>query len=363
MNEIEALLQLTSIPLLGSIKIQLLIRHFGSALAALDSSPIDLVDLPGFNLKVIESWKKHSKDEMWKNAFTLAQEHSVDIIPYTHPLYPKRLLEIPDYPLVLYVQGTLLPEHQRSIAVVGTRQATVYGIEMARKISKDLSNAGFTIVSGFARGIDTAAHDAVFERGRTIAVMGCGLAHIYPKENIVLAQGIMENGALISEFPINTPPDRQLFPQRNRIVSGMTLGTLLIEAPLQSGAMITMERALSQGRKTFALPGRADSDNFRGNHFLIKNQQAILVENAQDILNYFTDFVGPISSQSVSRKHPLPLEKEEQYLLQFLPEQEFSIEEIHRKVQLSITKLSVLLMSLVVKKVLKEYPGKIYKLT
>lgn len=359
-NELEALLFLTHVPYLGSIKIRLLIQHFGSAIEAANADPYQLNELPGFGPKIVQAWLENQKLVKWKQTFDLSEKADIKIIPYTHSLYPKRLLEIVDFPLILYMKGTITREDQQCLAVIGTRQASIYGMDMARKISGDLARGGFTIVSGFARGIDTAAHEAAFENGRTIAVLGSGLGHLYPKENERIAHKIIENGAILTEFPISTPPDRQHFPQRNRIVSGMTLGTVLIEAPRASGAMITVEQAISQGRKIFALPGRADQENFQGNHYLIKNRQAELIENGKDVIMVFSNLFAPLSFHpSIPKK--FPLEKEEEEFIRHLPSQELSIEEIVTKTKLPIAKINVLLMSLVLKKVIKEYPGKIYK--
>jgi DNA processing protein len=257
------------------------------------------------------------------------------------------------------MQGELLKEDQRCLAIVGTRQASVYGQEMAHRLSRELAQAGFTIVSGLARGIDTAAHRGALEKGRTLAVLGSGLACIYPTENIALAGAIRQQGALISEFAMATPPDRQNFPQRNRIVSGMTLGTILIEAPQQSGAMLTVERALNQGRPVFALPGRVDQDSFRGNHALIKERKAELIENVEDILKNFECSLPLVFKPT--QKLPFRLEKEEEELLRQMPIQEISVEELVAHIQWPVAKLNGLLMSLVLKKIVKEYPGKIYK--
>jgi len=359
-NELEALIILSSIPLLGSIKIRLLIFHFGSAAAALQADEFDVAELPGFGPKVLEGWRARFRKTDWKDNIRLAEKHRADIIPYTSSSYPKRLLDVPDHPILLYVKGALRKEDHESIAVVGTRQPSIYGMEMAEKIGEDLARHGFTVVSGLARGIDTAAHQGALRKGRTIAVIGSGLADIYPRENAALADAIIEKGALISEFPMNTPPDRQNFPQRNRIVSGMTLGTVLIEAPLKSGAMITMEKGMSQGKKLFALPGRADWDNFKGNHALIKSGQAQLIENAHDIAFHFHNLtLFPEKSSPISTK--FSLEKEEIDIMSFLPDREISIDELQQKTKLPIPKLSVLIMSLVMKKAVKEYPGKMYK--
>lgn len=356
MNELEAFAVLTSIPNLGAIKIRLLIEHFGSALEALKVSNTDLNALPGFS-RVITSWQNWKKDKVWKQDLELVDKYKIQLIPYTHPNFPKALLEIPDHPALLYVQGTLKPQDQHSLAIVGTRHASIYGNEMAESISKQLAANGFTIVSGLARGIDTSAHKGALERGRTLAVIGSGLANLYPPENQSLANSIAQNGALISEFPMMTSPDRQNFPQRNRIVSGMTKGTILIEAPIKSGAMITMDRALQQKKKLFALPGRADCDNFRGNHKLIKNGQALLIENGQDVASHFQEL---FSIQATPRASPR-LDREEQALIDLMPKEEITIDLLATLTPYPIQQINRILMGLVLKKAIKEFPGKIYK--
>lgn len=360
MDELEALLILSSLSHVGSIKVRLLMQHYGSAVAALQAPLEEIATFPGFGPKILQAWKKGLEEGQWRQNLILAERLQTQIVPFTSPHYPKRLLKIADYPLVLYIQGNLFREDQRCLAVVGTRQASIYGQEMAKELSLQLAQAGFTIVSGLARGIDTAAHKGALEKGRTFAVLGSGLANIYPAENTGLAQIIRQKGALISEFAMATPPDRQNFPQRNRIVSGMTLGTILIEAPQKSGAMLTAERALIQGRPVFALPGRIDQDSFKGNHVLIKERKAELIENIQDILKHFDDCSLPLVFKP-SSKSSIPLEKEEEELIRQMPAQEISIEELIHRVSWPIAKLNGLLMSLVLKKIVKEYPGKIYK--
>jgi DNA processing protein len=361
MNELEALIILTSIPHLGSIKIRFLIEYFGSALEALNANPAHIASLPDFGPKILNSWESWNKNNEWRNNIELAERLHANIISYKDPKYPKRLLEIPDHPVLLYIQGHLLPSDQRSIAIVGTRNASIYGKEMAEQFAHELAGAGFTIISGLARGIDTFAHSGALKSGRTIAVIGSGLANIYPQENKQLAESIIAKGALISEFPMNTPPDRQNFPQRNRIVSGMTLATLLIEAPVKSGAMITVDKSIAYNRKIFALPGRVDCEDFRGNHHLIKNGKAQLVENAQDVIAHFNDLFGlaPTNNRVVSP--PVSLCEEELFFLRQLPNQEISIDELVQLTKLPVMKVNVMVMSLLLKKVLKEYPGKVYK--
>ncbi len=287
----------------------------------------------------------------------------IKLISWKDPSYPKRLLDIIDSPVLLYVRGEIKPKDTQALAIVGTRNPTIYGLTMSEQFSQRLAKEGFTILSGLARGIDTAAHRSALFSGRTIAVIGSGLADIYPRENSQLAEEIAQQGALISEFPMTTPPDRQNFPQRNRIVSAMSLGVLLIEAPLKSGAMITMERALLQKRQCFAIPGRIDTKDFQGNHSLIKSGKAQLVEMPEEIMDNFQNlFQGSRSSLQPSQPAQCyGFEKEELELLNQFPIEELSLEELMQKVKLPIAKLNVLLMSLMLKRAIREYPGKIYK--
>jgi DNA processing protein len=360
LNELEALLILSNIPYIGSIKVRLLIQHYGSAVDALNAPLKDLALFPGFGPKILDAWAKGIADRQWQQEMEQTAREGIEIIPYTSSRYPRRLLEIGDFPLILYVSGTLLKKDERSLAVVGSRQASIYGQEMAKKLSRELGRYGYTIVSGLARGIDTAAHRGALEEGRTLAILGSGLANLYPAENKMLAEEIKQKGALLTEFKRNTPPDKQNFPQRNRIVSGMTLGTLLIEAPRESGAMHTSRKAIEQRRPLFALPGRADSDNFKGNHALIKEQKARLIDDVQDIVSHFDECELPLVFHPPGPTR-VSLEKEESDFLNLLPQQELTIEELVIHTKFPITTLNAILMSLVLKKMIKEYPGKIYK--
>lgn len=366
MDELEALVTLANIPYMGSVKVRQLLRCYGTASEACRADPKEISQIPGF-AKVASAFETLKRNGPWKSDVELADKEGAAIIPFTDPLYPKRLLELPDHPILLYVKGkTANLNAVKSVAIVGTRQSSIYGSDAAEKIAGELSSLGFVVVSGLARGIDTAAHQgALIEKGLTLAVLGSGLSHIYPPENRALAEAIIDNGALISEFPMSAPPNKPNFPKRNRIVSGMTLGTLLIEAPIRSGAMLTMQNAKDQGRKMFAIPGRIDMENFCGNHHLIKTGQALLVENAEDVANSFQELFSLRASDRPSAKpkalHPL-LEEEEEQLVKMMPATEANIDEIAVLTKLPIHKLNFLLMSLVLKKVIKEYPGKIYKL-
>ena len=358
MQESEAFAVLNSILHLGPVKIRMLLKSFGSALKSLEASTSQIEKIPGFE-RILPYWNQWQKNMAWQNDLLLVEKLGIQLVPFTSPIFPKSLLTLDDHPVLLYVKGELKPRDQHCIAVVGTRHATIYGNEMARLISRDLASDSFTVISGLARGIDTSAHHGALEKGRTIAVIGSGLADIYPPENQSLAEEISRNGALISEFSMATPPDRQNFPQRNRIVSGMSLATILIEAPLKSGAMITMEKAFSQKRKLFALPGRADCENFRGNHQLIKSGKASLIEKAAEVICHF-EGLFPLPERSKCSKL-FHFDKNELNLLEKMPTEEIDIDSLTLLVQLPINKIHTTLMGLVLKKVIKEFPGKIYK--
>jgi DNA processing protein len=199
--------------------------------------------------------------------------------------YPPLLKSLPDAPAVLYIRGTLLPGDEQALGVVGTRKATTYGRDVAHGLSKQLAGNDITIVSGLAHGIDTAAHRGALDGGgRTIAVMGCGIDQIYPRDNRSLASEISQRGALITEFAIGVPPEARNFPRRNRVISGLSLGVLVIEAPEDSGALITAEIAAEQGREVFAVPGNIYSLSSRGANRLIQDG-AKLVMDVEDILS------------------------------------------------------------------------------
>lgn len=286
----------------------------------------------------------------------LIARHSINIVTFFDDLYPTALKTLADPPLLLYVKGNSALEN--CLAIVGTRQCSRYGGEMAEKIAMDLSGQGLTIISGLARGIDTCAHKGALKTGQSVAVIGSGLLQLYPRENQALADSIASQGAVISEYPIHYPPAKHHFPKRNRLVSALSLGTLLIEAPLKSGAMLTMECASEQKKICMAIPGPADLENFKGNHFLIKNHKASLVENGSDVLS----LLGRNFSASIKEKNNSPpLDPEEKELLKCLPQGEISLDEIILRVNISVAKLNSLLMRLILKEVIREYPGKFYK--
>lgn len=362
MNDTEALIVLVNTPFIGAIKARLLIQHFGSPTAVLEAPREDLMMIPGVGGKVADSLLKWQERSEWKHDLELIERQGVHLISWQDKHYPSRLLELPDHPILLYVWGNIEALVKPSVAVVGTRNASIYGMETAGYFSSRLAGSGLAVISGLARGIDTAAHRAALKSGVTVAVLGSGIGQIYPKENEHLAKAMTERGAVISEFPMAAPPDRQHFPQRNRIVAGISLGTLLIEAPAESGAMLTMERAGREGRHLWAIPGRCDAEHFRGNHRLIKEGKAQLVEKPEEILSILQDFFPRGAKLGASRgPYLLPLEPEELNLYNSLNSEERTIDEIAQITHVPIKKLNILLVSLVLKRAIREYPGKIYK--
>lgn len=284
----------------------------------------------------------------------LARKLNVLLLSLSSPAYPKPFKELSDPPLLLYVAGDIT-RLERCIGVIGTRQATHYGKEMAERFGEQLAEQGWAVISGLARGIDTSAHRGALKRGVTAAILGSGLANLYPKENQDLAHKIAQEGVLISEFALRTPPHPYHFPKRNRLVSCLSQALVLIEAPLKSGAMGTMELGQKQGRQLFALPGRADIETFKGNHALIKLGRAQLVETPDEV----SEAMG---YSGVQRVVATPVcSKEEAQLLAFFPAEEVSFDRLALDTSMNPSALNAALMRLLLKGLIKEYPNKQYR--
>ena len=272
------------VPGIGNHLYKRLIEWFGSPENVFDASRDRLLEVEGITPRLITALRQASLPEEARQDLDLVAQKGYRIVCFNDPDYPPLLREIPDPPPFLYVSGTLDPS-AHFLAVVGSRNATPYGVTTTHRLCGDLAGKGLTIVSGMARGIDTAAHEgALMGKGRTIAVLGSGLEQIYPAENHHLFHKIVENGAVISEFPLSAQPEAHHFPQRNRIISGLSLGTLVVEATRNSGSLITARLAAEQNREVFAIPGSIQSFKSVGTHILIK-QGAKLVEHVQDILD------------------------------------------------------------------------------
>ncbi len=328
---LENALRLALIPGIGPRYRKALLEHFGSAGEVLAAAPSRLREVPGIGAKLAHSiFNSHAEIDV-ASELRRCREHNIRILLDTDPDYPRMLEEIHDPPGVLFVRGTLEPQDNVGIAIVGSRHATHYGKRQAELLAGGLARAGFTIISGLARGIDTAAHLGALEAGgRTFAVLGSGHLNVYPPENRDLAERVAGSGAVISEQPSLAKPMSGAFPQRNRLISGLSLGVIVVEAAERSGALISTTHATEQGREVFAVPGRVDSRMSRGCHRLIRDG-AKLVESVDDVL----EELGPLVEATdhghrQALRHPaeLLLNAQEQKVLAAIPADPTSIDEV-----------------------------------
>jgi len=268
---------------IGSVGFKNLIEVFGSAQAVFNAPESNLARVAQITGKTARKIKKFQEWQAVDKELELVDRHNVSIVTLKDPSYPKALLNIYDPPPLLYIKGNLVKE-DINVAVIGSRMASTYGKFMTERLSRELALNGVTVVSGMARGVDSAAHTgAIAGGGRTIAVLGSGIDVIYPPENKKLFEKISANGAVITEFPFNTPPKGPNFPARNRIISGISFGVVIVEANEKSGSLITARLGLEQGKEIFAVPGSIDSPGSKGTHKLLKDG-AKLVESVDDIL-------------------------------------------------------------------------------
>lgn len=279
-------LTLALIPGVGTTQFIRLLARFHTPTEILNARFAELQDTVGKALA--QRITQYAEVVDIEKQLRLMEEYDVTLTTLDDPDYPIALAEIYDPPLALFCRGALHQRDHYAIALVGTRRASPYGMRMAETLGRELALAGITVISGMASGIDTAAHRGALEAGgRTIAVLGCGVNVVYPKPNAELMSQITENGCVLSQFPMDSPPTATHFPVRNRIISGMSLGTVVVQSPIKSGALITAHTALEQGREVFAVPGEIGVHNSAGPHSLIRDG-AKLVESAADILAEFT---------------------------------------------------------------------------
>ncbi|RQW01231.1 MAG: DNA-protecting protein DprA [Calditrichaeota bacterium] len=287
---VEDLLYLLTVPNIGPGRIRRLFQQFGSFQDIRRAPVRKLIHVAGIDLKIAEQIKNGGNDTIVANQMALLDKFQIDYITIWDKAYPSLLKRISDPPIVLFYKGDFKEQHSRSIAVVGTRTPSAYGKMMAAEITRQLVAKGITVVSGLARGVDSIAHQtAIGCGGETIAVLGCGVDRCYPPENYELYRKIPDHGAVISEYFIGTGPDAVNFPKRNRIISGLSLGTLVVEAGRKSGAVISAILALNQNREVFAIPGNINNPRSEGSNLLIK-QGAKLVQNVEDILEEIGEF-------------------------------------------------------------------------
>jgi DNA processing protein len=328
----ELLLALT--PGIGPRLRKALVGHFGSAEAVMNAAASDLRAVPGIGQKLSRSILAARREIDFEAELRDCQEHDVKIFVESEPGYPQPLRTIPDPPGVLFVRGDMLPSDGIAVAIVGTRHATQYGVAQAERLAAGLARCGYTIISGLARGIDAAAHrGALKAHGRTLAVLGSGVLTIYPPEHEGLASEVITHGALLSENPPRSPPLSGAFPQRNRIITGLSLGVIVVEASDRSGALISARHAMEQGREVFAVPGRVDSRTSRGCHRLIRDG-AKLVETIDDVLEELGPLATPTpisgGETSLPIRHPgeLQLNEPEKAVLATIEDEPITIDEI-----------------------------------
>lgn len=358
-DPVIAWIGLSSIPGVGRTTFRKLVERFGTPDAVLAAAQDELETVEGLSAKVIDGirsfpWRERAEDE-----FLRSQRSGAVIITDSSPLFPANLKQVQDAPVYVYTKGNLLPEDARAIAIVGTRKPTHYGLAMAQRIASGLAAAGFTIVSGLARGIDTQAHKgALSAGGRTITVLGSGIDVVYPPENGKLMDAIIRSGAVVTENPLGTQPEAGYFPARNRIISGLSLGTVIIEAAEDSGSLITAQYTREQGRPLFAVPGNVGPAVSRGTNNLIR-QGAVLVESAADILRS----IAPDRMPGVPRppkQHLPPLSPEEQAVIGHITGEPRHIDRIMQDSGTTAGRLSGVLITLELKGLVTQLPGKYY---
>jgi len=364
MTDRESYIALNMLEKVGPIRLRQLLGRFDSPQAILKASADQLERVQGIGRDVA------AHISHWEEAIDLSaeldriQQFGCSVLIHDDPGYPPVLKEIYDPPIVLYVQGSLSERDHHGVAVVGSRMTTPYGREAARKLGYQLGQAGVTLISGGARGIDTAAHQGALRAGgRTIVVIGSGLDFIYPSENKSLFEQAGAQGAVVTQFPFGRKADRQTFPIRNRIVAGMSLGTVVVEANQNSGALITAHMAVEYGRLVYAVPGRIDSPRSKGCHQLIK-QGAKLCESAADILSEFEYLFPPSHLPEDEGPKPVPgvpLLEDEAKVMELLEGQELHMDELIRLGDFSASRMSVLLLSMEMKQLIRRLPGQVFQ--
>lgn len=364
MNELDAILSLNAIQGLGNKRIRNIIDYYGSAKDVLFLSKTELESHGVIPSGIIENIIHFPKDIFLKNEYNLITKHGIKVFVLGEEGYPYLLSQIPDAPVVLYTKGSLgLTDDCVCLGVVGSRNASVYGVNIAQKISSELAGKGVIVVSGLARGIDTAAHKGALKvMGRTVGVLGSGLANVYPKENMPLFEQIAEEGLVISEYSMMMPPLAYNFPRRNRIISGLSCGVIVVEAAQKSGALITADFALEQGREVYAVPGPIDRLSSCGVNHLIQ-QGAKLITSAEDIfddlrISFERSFDGESADKRLDK---FEVSEEELELYQYIERNPVHFDVLASKMNGKIALTHKLLLQLEIKHAILQLPGKNFK--
>jgi len=360
-------LALALIPGVGARTFHRLLQRFGSPEQVFAASRRMLEEIPGLKRTSIEAIKSRAVvEDSARRELGRIRDLNLRLLCWGTPEYPPLLSNISDPPALLYLKGHLADRDQRAVAVVGSRHPSAYGLTVCKKLCVELAWQGWTVVSGMARGIDSAAHWGALEGGgRTLAVLGTGLDVVYPAENRKLYERIAGSGAVISELPLGTPPDPGNFPVRNRLISGLALGVVVVEATAKSGSLITAGMALEQGRQVFAVPGPLDREGVAGPHRLIK-EGAKLVERAADITEELTPMVSPglVGGSARSGRDEgaptVPLAERERKIWDLLGVEPLHIDPIARQVGLSVGQAAEVLLRLELMGLVKQLPGTLF---
>ncbi|MDI6775100.1 MAG: DNA-processing protein DprA [Verrucomicrobiota bacterium] len=364
MDERSAYIALNMMEKVGPVTVRSLKDALGSAAAVFDADKDDLRRVRGVGRDIVEAIVANRGSVDWAGELARTDQLGARIVTAVDEEYPPPLREIHDPPLALYVRGALQSRDKQAIAVVGTRRPTHYGRDAAGRLAYQLGQAGFVVVSGLALGIDTAAHEGALKaQARTLAVIGGGLDVVYPPSNLGLADRIAAQGAVLSEYPLGCQPDKTTFPVRNRIVSGLSMGVLVVEAGRQSGAMHTARQAAEQGRPVFAVPGRIDSPASQGCHDLIK-QGARLTECLDDVLQEY-EFLLPAHALTAAAKASVvrvALTADEERIVESLGQGEMDVDSLIRACGLDAATIASLLLGLEMKRLIRMLPGRIVEL-
>ena len=358
--QLRPYLLLSMVPGVGPRIRQTLLARFHTPEGILAAPMDQLREVPGVGPKLARAITFAERDIDVDAQLDLCRENDVQIIPDYHDAYPPTLTEIDDPPGLLFVRGTLSPTDRLAVAIVGTRHATHYGLRQAERLAAGLARAGITVVSGLARGIDAAAHrGALAAGGRTLAVLGSGVLNIYPPEHDTLAEEVLQSGALLSESPPQAAPRTGSFPQRNRIISGLSIGSVIVEAGDRSGALITARLATEQNREVFAVPGRVDDRSARGCHRLLRDGAA-LVESVDDILEQLGPLAHPAPKEDGTQvRHPaeLQLNDLEQKILNAIGTDPTSVDQLVTTTGLAVPRILSTLSVLEMRRLIRRLTG------
>lgn len=358
--EVRDLLALHLVPGLGPRLTAALLERFGSAGAVLRAQPYQLAEVPHIGSKLAHDFHEAMRQADVDAELACMEQHGTDLLVEGEPRYPSSLVDIPDPPGLLYLRGSLEDRDARAVAVVGSRTCTAYGRRTAERLGAELARAGYTVVSGLARGIDGSSHRGALQAGgRTLAVLAGGLSRIYPPEHADLARAVEQSGALLSEAAMRMGPLAGMFPARNRIISGLCRAVVIVEAAEKSGALITAEHAGEQGRTVFAVPGPVDGPASAGTNALIR-QGAILCRGVEDILEEL-EGVATGSKRPVAAGPPPGLDEIQTPIWQFLAEGPRHIDEIVQHLRLTVPQAAAALLGLEMRKAARRLPGNRYE--